>query len=121
MTEKEIKHAKQFHVLEEMQNLERDLLAINGMEKVEYDLTGLFDDIYQVILLPFWNFPYDVTEDYFIKKVEFIRNIIQVCRNHGLYSSGDTIEDMGSCYYIVRSCGKEWRDKIQSNKSTRRE
>ena len=49
MEEKEIKIAERFNILDKCQKLEKDFLQLSRITKVEFDLNGLYDNIYQDI------------------------------------------------------------------------
>lgn len=51
MNENEIKIAERFNILDKCQKLEKDFLRLSRITKVEFDLNGLYDNIYQVIML----------------------------------------------------------------------
>ena len=53
MNENEIKIAERFNILDKCQKLEKDFLRLSRITKVEFDLNGLYENIYQVIILHF--------------------------------------------------------------------
>lgn len=100
--------AKVFGILDQMQSLENDLMQIDGIEHVEYDIRGFGDGLHQVILVP--KYAIDVTlPTYYEARRKQLIEIISVCEKHDLFPSGDRIEDMGEHWYIVRSCGNSWK------------
>ena len=44
--------AKEYGISDRIEALEKALLSITGVEKVDFDLNGYFDDIHQVIIIP---------------------------------------------------------------------
>ena len=46
MNENEIKIAESFNILDKCQKLEKDFLRLSRITKVEFDLNGLYDNIY---------------------------------------------------------------------------
>lgn len=64
MNENEIKIAERFNILDKCQKLEKDFLQLSRITKVEFDLNGLYDNIYQVIILVKYEIPYDEEEFY---------------------------------------------------------
>ena len=108
MREGTIKTAAQFGILDRMQEFEKDLLKIEGISEVDFDIDGFWDNIYQVILIPKYSIPVSVS-DYYNRRRKQLNEILEVCKKHDLKSSGDTIEDYGEHWYIVRKCGQTWK------------
>ena len=107
MKEREIKTAKRFGVLDRIEALERELLNIEHVVEVEFDLDGFWDDIRQVIIAP----KYDIDvrlENYYEVRREMLQKVLDVAKSFGLGPSGDRIEDYGEHYYIVRQCDSSW-------------
>lgn len=109
MRKREIAAAKAFGVYEKCKALEADLLKIEGVEPdcftngVSIDASCLYSDIKQIIIVPKYNI--DVTLDnYFETRREMLNRILETCRQYGLTPSGDTLEDYGAHFYIVRNC-----------------
>lgn len=99
------RQAAELGILDKMQQLEADLLKIEGVSDIDFDIDN-YDEIPQVILVPRYNVPLD--ENYYKNRGKQLAEIIQVCENHGLLNSGDRIEDYGEHWYIVRNCGIGW-------------
>lgn len=75
MEEKEIKIAERFNILDKCQKLEKDFLQLSRITKVEFDLNGLYDNIYQVIILVKYEIP--------IRMEKNLRMIMmQICIKH---------------------------------------
>lgn len=101
--------AVRYGILNRMESLESDLLSIPGIVNVEFDIRDHSDGIRQVILIPKYSIdPSLGIFEWFDARREQLDAIIAVCKEHGLRSSGDRIEDMGSHWYIVRSCDSSW-------------
>ena len=107
--------ANRYGILDRMEILEHDLMDIPHIVHVEFDISD-YPECNQVIMIPKYDIkpqpPYGVPEwdswsDARHKQIEMILN---VCKNHDLYNSGDRIEDYGEHWYIVRSCGKTWKE-----------
>lgn len=99
------RQAAQFGILDRMISLEEDLLKIEGVSNIDFDIDN-YEDCHQVILVPRYKVPLD--ENYYKNRGKQLAEIIQVCENHGLLNSGDRIEDYGEHWYIVRNCGIGW-------------
>lgn len=108
--------AERFGILDRMERLEKELLKIPGIayedrnSGIDFDLDGWYSDIHQVILIPKYDIP--VTDpEYYAKRTRMLTRVFLVCQVNGLVPSGDTVEDYGEHYYIVRSCKKDWYEK----------
>jgi len=100
------RQAAEFGILDKMQQLEADLLKIEGVSDIDFDIDN-YDEIPQVILIPRYSVPNGPGNWYKRRAIQLAR-IVQVCENHGLLNSGDRIEDYGEHWYIVRNCGVGW-------------
>lgn len=94
--------AERYGIVEKCASLERDLLSIDGVTSVEFDLNGFLDDIHQVIVLVGYDF-HIVTS-----KLRFAVDVMNMAYLHGLKDSGDRIEDYGEHLYLVCNCGSSW-------------
>lgn len=108
--------AERFGILDRMERLEKELLKIPGIayedrnSGIDFDLDGWYSDIHQVILIPKYDIP--VTDpEYYAKRTRMLTRVFLVCQVNGLVPSGDTVEDYGEHYYIVRNCKKDWYEK----------
>lgn len=100
--------ADRYGIRARLEALEADLLSIPAVERVEFDLDSLLDNIPYIILL----IKYGIDprrEDYFSARSAMLAQIVRTCTAHDLHSTGDRIEDYGEHYYIVRQQGKSWR------------
>lgn len=95
--------AERHGITEKCASLERDLLGIDGVTSVEFDLNGFLDDIHQVIVLVGYDF-HVVT-----RKLRLAVDVVNTACLHGLEESGDRIEDYGEHLYLVFNCGPSWR------------
>jgi len=99
--------AEKFNILDKVQKLEFDLLNIEGVTEVEFDLCGFYDNMNQVIFLT----KYDITvniKDYFQKREQLINKVIDVSKANGLERTEDRIEDYGEHFYFVMKHDKNW-------------
>lgn len=101
MKKREIETAERFNIMDNVTKLENELLTIKGVNSVQYDLNGFYDDMNQVIFLTEHDVPYE-------NRKQFIKDIIEVAGNNGLTKTEDTIEDYGAHYYFVFHCDKSW-------------
>lgn len=102
------KDAKRFGILDKMQALEDDLMKIDGIANVEFDIRD-YADIHYVILVPKYSFDTGMKAiSYYDARSKQLKEILETCEKHSLFPSGDSIEDMGAHWYIVRRCDKSW-------------
>lgn len=101
------KDAVRFGILDKIQALEDDLMKIHGVSDIEFDIRD-YGDLRYVILIPKYKVDTSDLAAYFIARGRQLENILDTCRAHGLYHSGDRIEDYGEHWYIVRRCDKTW-------------
>lgn len=98
------KTAEHHGILHLIEKLQADLLALDGVEDVDFDLDGFWDNIPQVIFLP----KYNITgENYFIRRRILLTKILQEAEMNGLFRTGDSIEDYGEHFYIVTKLRKD--------------
>lgn len=107
MQDREMKTAKRFGVYDRIAEFEKKLLEVDHVVDVEFDLSGFYDDIRQVVFLPKYDIPAS-EPNYFEVRKAMLRQVLDVAASFGLKSSGDAIEDYGAHYYIVRSCDDSW-------------
>lgn len=106
MKEETARIAERYGLTEKCESLEHDLLNIDGVTSVEFDLNGFLDGIHQVIAL--------VGYDYHkIRSVWSVAGKIveKALLYHDLNDSGDLIEDHGGHLYLVFNCGPSWPKK----------
>ena len=102
--------AKRFGILNRMEKLDADLSRISNIVHVEYDVRD-YEDLKLIIIVPKYNFDqyHDMNELYWARMKQ-LSAISEVCKNHGLYTTGDSIEDYGEHWYIVRKCDHTWHE-----------
>lgn len=92
--------AVKFNILEKVEKLEAELLKIDGVKGVDFDLDGFYDNMKQVIFLTKYDIPVSDV-DYFDKRKTLIKNVLTVAENNGLKRTEDAIEDYGEHFYFV--------------------
>ena len=100
------KQAAAFGILDKLQALEADLLTIEGVSDIDFDI-DYYDEIPQIILIPRYNVP-DGPGKWFNRRANQLTRIVEVCAKHGLFNCGDRIEDYGEHWYIVREPDGSW-------------
>jgi len=100
--------AEKFNILDKVQKLESDLLNIEGVTKVEFDLCGFYDNMNQVIFLTKYSIPVNENENYFEKRRQLINKVIDISKTNGLERTEDRIEDYGEHFYFVMKHDKNW-------------
>ena len=113
MRERDRLTAERFGMLDRVESLEKELLKVDHVVGVEFDLDGFYSDIYQVIVLPEYDIPV-TTSDYFAARKAMLQGVLAVTREYGLLNSGDQIEDYGKHYYIVRDCDGSWKELVRA-------
>ena len=100
--------ARERGILDRMEALEAELMKIEGIVEIPFDLDNYGDSgMYHVILVP--KYDIDVSrEDYFETRKQQRKEILETCMKHDLWPTGDRIEDYGEHWYIVRQCGETW-------------
>lgn len=89
-----------FGLTELVESLYRGLMELDGVEDVEFDLDGFYDDIEHVIFLPKYSIPVELEDYYSVRKV-LLTKILEVAASCGLCRTQDRIEDYGQHFYIV--------------------
>lgn len=107
MRERELRTAKKFNIVDKIEKLEKELLEIEGVTEVDFDLNGFYDDMHQVIFLTKYDIPV-ASDNYFELRKQLISNVINVANSNGLTYTEDRIEDYGAHFYFVMKYGKEW-------------
>ena len=97
--------AERYGITEKCASLERDLLGIDGVTSVEFDLNGFLDDIHQVIVLVGYDF-HIVT-----RKLRLAVDVVNTAYLHGLEESGDRIEDSVSTCTSFSTAARAGRRK----------
>lgn len=107
MKEREINIAKEFNITDNINKLEKELLQVDGVIDVEFDLFGFYDNMNQVIFLAKYDIPVSL-ENYFPERRRLVNEVIITANNNGLKRTGDSIEDYGEHFYFVMECDKSW-------------
>lgn len=108
MRDKEFKIAEKFNILDKVQKIEKELLAVNGVTGIDFDLDGFYDNMCQVIFVA----KYDISaslDNYFEVRKQLIKEVIKVAANNGLTRTGDKIEDYGENFYFVFKHDNTWK------------
>ena len=108
MREREMETAKRFNILDKVEKLEKELIAVDMADMVDFDLNGFYDDMKQVIVLVGYKFPYRA-ENWFDMRRKFISDVLHVAKNNGLTRTEDRIEDYGKCFYFVFNHDDTWK------------
>lgn len=115
MRARDIKTAEQFGILERCKAFETDLLKIKDIvpdkfdDGIPFDLDGFLSSIYQVIIVPQYDIRGD-RDDYWEARKQLRESVVALAEKYDLHPSGDRIEDQGTHFYFVFSCGKTWRE-----------
>ena len=110
---RETETAKRFGILERCQAFEKDLLGIEDIvpdkhdDGVPLDLSGFYDDISHVIIVPKYAIRAD-RDDYWEARKRLKERVIALAGKYDLHRTGDRIEDHGEHFYFVFRCGKTW-------------
>lgn len=117
LDEKSRKAAEQFGIMPVIEALERNLLALDGISEIEYDLSGFWTDLPSIIFLPKRNLNLS-SPDWYGCRSKLLSDVLTVMREHGLERTGDRIEDYGEHWYIVSKLAAfTLRNKIAEAKS----
>lgn len=104
LNERNRKTAEIHGILPLIEKLQADLLALEGVEDVDFDLDGFWDNIPYVIFLPKYNLP---TDGFYTRRKAMLRAILEIAAKNGLVRTEDSIEDYGAHLYIVTELRKE--------------
>lgn len=104
LNERNRKTAEIYGILPLVEKLQANLMAIEGVEDVDFDLDGFYDNIPYVIFLPKYNIAGD---NYFKQQMVLLNKILYEAAKIGLFRTGDSIEDYGEHFYIVTKLRKE--------------
>ena len=94
----QVKIAKEFGLYDRLTALDKELMQIDGVKNIRFDLLSYYD-FPQIIFLANYDLPYD--ETHYKKKAEMTNQIIEVSKKYGLKRTGDKIEDYGDDLYFV--------------------
>lgn len=115
MKDKERKTAERFGILKRIKVLEADLLKIDGVTEVDFDLDGFYDNLQQVIFLA--KYKISISDpNYFTKRKWLKTDVVKTAEEHGLKLAGDEIEDYGEHFYFVFQTDDDaWHPKNRRN------
>ena len=91
--------------MDKCKKLEKELLQIDGVTEIEFDLDGFYDHMEQVILLVKFDVAY---RNYFRDLRALRQGVIDTAARHGLTRTPDTIENYGEHLYFVFHHDKTW-------------
>lgn len=109
MRDREKRRAETLGFLDRLQALEKDLLQVEHVTDVQFDVDGFFDDIPHVCVVYRYDVPMAL-ENYFQVRREMLHKSLEIMERHGLTRTGDTIEDYGEHYFIVRKANWMYRN-----------
>lgn len=110
LTERDLHTADLYGFTERVTKLQRELLQVDGVTDVEFDLNGFLSDIPEVIFLPKYSIPVSV-RDYFVRRRVLLEAVIRVAAENGMTRTEDSIEDYGEHFYIVTRLKEEFYSK----------
>ena len=87
MDEKTRRTAERFDIIDKVEKLQKELLQIDGVIDVEFDIDGFYDNIGDFIFLTKYDIPVTL-ENYFEVRKRLKQNVIEVAKNNGLRRSG---------------------------------
>ena len=93
MNEKTRRTAERFNIIDKVEKLQKELLQIDGVIDVEFDIDGFYDN----------------KGDFIFLRKQLKQNVIEVAKNNGLRRSGDAIEDHGTWFYFVFLHDETWK------------
>ncbi len=97
---------------QELADLEADILALPGCDKLDMDTDGM-EEMGHICILPGYNDISLSDPQWYEKRKQLLKDIIRVAKEHGLSRTEDTIEDYGSCWYIVLRTNKPKTDEYE--------
>lgn len=108
MRDRERITAIKFNIIDKCKKLEKELLQIEGITEVDFDLDGFYDNMYQVIFVAKYDIPANL-DNYFEVRKQLVKEVIQVATNNGLTRTEDRIEDYGEHFYFVFKHDNTWK------------
>lgn len=110
MRDREKNTALHFEIMDKCKKLEKELLQIDGITDIEFDLDGFWSGIYQVIVLTKYNIPVSLNNYYKVRK-SVVNQVVEIAKGNFLNRTEDRIEDYGKHFYFVFECMEEWKIK----------
>ena len=111
MKNKQFEIAKEFNIIDKVQKLLEELLQIERVTNVDFDLCGFYDNMNQVIFLTKYDIPVSI-DNYYEERKQLINNVINIANNNGLKRTEDRLEDYGEHFYFVMKCNNEWNKQL---------
>lgn len=108
--ERQRKTAERFGLTAKIEKLQSDLLKIEYVEDVDFDLSGFYDNINEVIFLTKYNIPLS-SGNYYKLLLKMIREILETAYENDLELTEDRIEDYGEWIYFVTEYKTERNEK----------
>lgn len=105
--DKQYQIAKEFNIVDMVEKLQNELLQVDGVTEVDFDLSGFYDNMNEVIFLTKYSIS-NADNRYFEKRKELINQVVGVAEGNFLTRTQDSIEDYGEHFYFVFHCFKEW-------------
>jgi hypothetical protein len=93
--------------IERLKELEKKLLQIDYVSKVEFDLLKLERGIGKFDCFVEYNLPF-TTGAYFFEKQHMIEDIFRTASQYGLQREGEPMDVSGDHLYFTFVCEKDW-------------
>lgn len=100
LRDREKRTAEKYNIMENVEKLQKELLQIDGLTEIDYDLDGFYDNMHQVIVHTKYDIPVTL-ENYFEVRRELINKVIKVAYKNGLSRTEDVIENYGTWFSFV--------------------
>lgn len=110
MDEQTLCISDKFGITKKVKELETALLKVDYAVEVEFDFSGFYDELGQMIFLVKYDIPVSLS-DYYSVLNKFKSDIVSVAREYRLSRTGDRIEDYGEHFYFVFDCDESWSEK----------
>jgi hypothetical protein len=111
MKENEYKIAKEFNIVDMVEKLQNELLEVDRVTEVDFDLSGFYDNMNEIIVLTKYDIPVG-TENYFEQRKGLKDQVVGIAEGNFLTRTQDSIEDYGKHFYFVFHCFKEWINNL---------
>lgn len=99
-----------YGITRRIEKFQAELLAVDGIVDVDFDLSGFLSDIPQVIFLPEYDIPVQLP-DYYTKRRALLKEAVRIASENGMTRTDDRIEDYGTSFYIVTTLGAQYYHK----------
>lgn len=107
MDENTMEIAGCYGIRERLSRLEAELLSVDDVLRLEYDLSGLCDGLKEIIFIVFHDISVE-RKDYYSSRSTMLENVLSVMQKNGLSRASDRIEDYETGFYIVTNIGESW-------------